>query len=269
MSDKISWEEAVTWYCRQKSNRQAVLDNYFDENIVDAAERFSNSNEFVETLKFLPQPPQKLLEIGSGRGIASYSFAKRGYEVTAIEPDPGDFIGSGSIKKLIAQTQTPITIKEDIGEHLPFADGTFNIVYVRQVLHHANDLDKFCREINRVLVKNGKFIAVREHVISHPKDLQIFLNNHPLHKLYGGENAYTLNQYQSAIENNGLIILRKLGPYDSDINLFPSTREQIKASLLLKNKLFRIDKFSNLMLKYFNYKNKTPGRLYSFIAYRP
>jgi ubiquinone/menaquinone biosynthesis C-methylase UbiE len=268
MDGEFSWEKAVLWYCLQESNQQAVLDNYFDENVIDAAERFLRSSEFIETLKLLPPPPQQLLEIGSGRGIAAYSFAKSGYNVTALEPDTSNFVGSGAIKKLVSQTDIKFTVIENIGENLPFNDQTFNIVYVRQVLHHAKDLKMFCAEVSRVLKKKGIFIAVREHVIDKPNDLQTFLEIHPLHHLYGGENAYTLTQYLSAIKISGLKILKTLAPYDSDINLYPSSKEVIKAHLSLKGNIYRFNPIINLILKYYNFKYRNPGRLYSFIAYK-
>jgi ubiquinone/menaquinone biosynthesis C-methylase UbiE len=269
LSGNLTWEKAVLWFCSQKSNYQAVLDNYFDENVLNAAERFCNSQEFAETLNLLPKPPKRLLEIGSGRGIAAYAFAKYGFEVTALEPDPSNFVGSGAIKSLVSLSQIGISIKEEFGEELPFEDNTFDIAYVRQVLHHAKDLNKFCYEVQRVLVKNGIFIAVREHVINHSEDLQSFLDSHPLHHLYGGENAYSLAQYLSAIKGSGLKIIRKLATYDSDINLFPSSKEKIKSQLALNHFIFRFNLINGIIFKFYNFRHKNPGRLYSFIAYKP
>jgi hypothetical protein len=47
-----------------------------------------------------------------------------------------------------------------------------------------------CKEIARVLRPSGRFIAVRDHVISKPEDLPKFLDTHPLHNLYGGEHNW-------------------------------------------------------------------------------
>lgn len=263
---KISWEEAVIWFCSQTSNRQEVLNNYFDEDTFEAAERFYNSAEFTETMKWLPPHPGKLLEIGAGRGIASYAFAKKGYEVTALEPDPSNFVGAGAIKKLIARTRLEISVKEDFGERLPFSDKTFDIVYVRQVLHHAKDLNKFSSEVYRVLNNKGVFAAVREHVIDDAEGLKVFLNNHPLHHLYGGENAYTLYQYLSALKVGGFKKINKLAPFDSDINLFPSSKNKIKSAF--NYNICRFNPIYNMIFKFYNFKFRTPGRLYSFFSYK-
>jgi len=265
--DKITWEEAVRWYCCQPGNEQAVLDNYFDDNVVDAAQRFSRSREFMETLALLPAPRNgRLLEIGAGRGIASYAFAVNGYMVTAMEPDPSNFVGAGAIRKLAQETTINISVIENVGELLPFDDACFDIVYVRQALHHAKDLYKFTSEIARVLTNNGLFIAAREHVIDHESDLTAFLDSHPLHHRYGGENAYTLNQYVHAINTGGLKLKRSIATFNSDINLYPSSQNELLIHFS-QNFGFRLPLFfHNLLFSYYSATTKAPGRLYTFLA---
>ena len=45
-----------------------------------------------------------------------------------------------------------------IGDGLPFADESFEIVYCSDVLEHVNDLEKVISEISRVLNPNGVFL---------------------------------------------------------------------------------------------------------------
>jgi hypothetical protein len=71
-------------------------------------------------------------------------------------------------------------------------------------------------------------------VISRREDLVAFLEAHPLHHLYGGENAYLLNEYIEAVENAGIHLTCVLNPFQSDINLFPETVESFKARLAKK-----------------------------------
>jgi hypothetical protein len=75
------------------------------------------------------------------------------------------------------------------------------------------------------------FLAVREHVISKRDDLQAFLNSHPLHALYGGENAFLLSEYQSAIRGGGLRIVHSIGPCENAVNYWPATRASMYRSL--------------------------------------
>ena len=50
------------------------------------------------------------------------------------------------------------------GEHLPFADGTFDIVYCVATLHHALDLPRMVRELARVARPGGLVAALNEGV---------------------------------------------------------------------------------------------------------
>lgn len=262
----MTWEEAVLWLRKQPDKAALVKDCFYDDPLTEAAERYYKGTEWRAARHYLPRPPGKVLDLGAGRGISSYALACEGWDVDALEPDPSGIVGAAAIRRLAAESGLSIRVVEAWGEKLPFHDQAFDVVYCRQVLHHACDLVQLCREISRILKKNGIFVATREHVISKRKDLKIFLDNHPLHHLCGGEHAYTLKEYRSAIENGGLTIEKMLGPHDSDINLFPSHAEDLKGRLagrigyILANRLF-VHAMTIL-----NVLDRTPGRLYSFIA---
>ena len=149
------------------------------------------------------------------------------------------------------------------------------MVHARQVLHHARDLKQLCSEVGRVLKKGGVFIATREHVISHHKDLELFLANHPLHHLYGGENAYLLKEYTHSIKSANLKLVKVLEPYDSPINYYPLTSKEIrdKYKKLIKLKfgkraikILDYNLFYKISLKIKTVLDNEPGRLYTFIA---
>ena len=279
MSDKtLTWEEAVQWLRDQPEKSELVKFCYYDDPIESAAERFLQSEEWVELISLLhsKQKSGKVLDIGAGRGISSYAFAKSGYEVTALEPNPSLLVGAESIRQLSKSTDVKIEVVQDWGETLPFADNTFDIVYGRAVLHHAHDLNKLCQEAPRVLKPNGYFIATREHVISKKEDLQNFLDSHLLHHLYGGENAYLLAEYLIAIKLSGLKITKTFTPYQSVINYFPMTKSQrqnlVKPVLtrrlgnLLGNSLAKLKFLQDLYVWNLDRKLDAAGRHYSFLA---
>lgn len=256
MNEKMTWEEAVQQLISQDDQRELVLACYYDSPIEECAERFYNSSEWQETLRYIPNGITKgvALDIGAGRGIASYALAKDGWKVTSLEPDTSDLVGAGAIKELVKNDLLDITVITSKGESLPFEDDTFDLVYLRQVLHHADNLQLLCNEVHRVLKKGGLFIAVREHVINKHSDLEKFFNIHPLHRLYGGENAYLLKEYTSAIYTSGIYITNILPPYSSSINLAPWNIESIKKSYTLKlrlNGLFFLLKYFCMLWIYF------------------
>lgn len=263
---KISWEEAVQWLRKQPEQAALVQACFYDDPILDAAERYYQSCEWEGLKQYLPSQSGSVCDIGAGRGISSYAFAREGWQVTSLEPDNSSIVGAGAIQELTKQTKLPIQVYQARGEEIPFEDETFDVVYARQVLHHACDLDQLCNEMARVLKEGGCFIATREHVISQPDDLNMFLQNHPLHRFYGGEYAYTLPEYVGAINKSGIKLMQILNPYESDINLYPVTKMQLKQNMAKKLRFPLPKLIPDFLLAYLGSRISTPGRLYSFIG---
>lgn len=276
-ADYISWEEAVLWLRSQPEQKELVYHCYYDDPIEKAAERYSESEEWHEILHLLQKNiPSSVLDIGAGRGISSYAFAKAGCMVTALEPDPSSLVGAQAIRELFSKTGLPVTIVEEKGENLPFSDASFDIVYGRAVFHHAADLRKFCAEAKRVIREGGTFLMTREHVISRREDLKTFLDGHPLHSLYGGENAYLIEEYLEAISFSGLRDLKIIGPFESVINYAPMTMNEFHQMIVQNYSGFLGKKFAERLASWqpfaerygsrLSLNSDYPGRLYTFRA---
>lgn len=274
-----TWEEAVGWLIEQPDQQELVKSCYYDLPHQAAAERYWQSDEWQSIRHYLPTELGDALDIGAGNGISSYALAKDGWQVQSLEPDPSHLVGVGSIRQLAETNHLPITVTQEFGENLPFPDANFDVVLARQVLHHAHNLPLLCSEIERVLKPSGIFIAARDHVISHPRDLPKFLAVHPLHKLYGGENAFLLSDYISALRQAGLKIQRIVKPFDSVINYAPRSQQDLKNEFrqrfqrlplggILANLLLN-DGFFPTFLQGISYLDHRPGRLYSFITFKP
>ena len=278
MSDnQLTWEEAVQWLKSQDDRQELVKACYYDDPLLESAQRFVNSEEWQAVHDISKDWMHgKVLDLGAGNGISSYAFAIAGCQVTALEPDPSEVVGAGAIAKLAKEANLDIEIIQNFGESLPFADNSFDIVHGRQVLHHAKNLPKLCQEAARVLHPNGLFIATREHVISEYQDLEIFLQTHQLHQLYGGENAFLLKQYYEAIAQAGLILRDSYGQYQSVINYAPTTRSQHQQNIANKLEKYLDSRFAKwicsqpnfieLINNIYTWRDRTPGRLYSFVA---
>lgn len=285
------WEETIRYIRTLPEYKKLVELAYFEEDLTLNVERFKESEEFIETKELLTHYTQlhsstKLLDIGSGNGISAIAFALEGVHVDAVEPDPSITIGAGAIKKLKETYQLPkLNVHEGFAEDLKFPAAHFDIVYVRQCMHHAYDLQQFLNECFRVLKKGGVLVTIRDHVIFDEKDKEWFLKNHPLQQYYGGENAFTATEYTSAMKNAGFNVEKELKHFDSVINYYPLSKleksEKGKEFSAFVNSIVnkKLGVFTrNALLKkmavaYVEKKLKhpfdestIPGRMYSYVA---
>ncbi len=285
----MTWEETIQYIRTQPEYTDVVRYAYFDVDLPLNVERFKQEGEFIETLQFLKKyaPHAKtILDVGAGNGISAIAFALQGYEVTVVEPDPSETIGAGAINLLAQHYKLQnITVHQTFAEDIGFQADSFDVVYVRQAMHHAYSLEKFVFELGRVLKKGGLLLTIRDHVIFDETDKQRFLTHHPLQKFYGGENAFTSEEYRNAMIKAGLEIVKEIKYFDSIVNFFPLTAQEIenlpqetkkKRTKYLKQKigfLVNIPFVSTIYNAYLNKKVGNPldektvaGRMYSYIA---
>ncbi len=253
---------------------------YYDDPIAVAAQRFYDSEEWPAIRGLLHfKLGDKVLEVGAGRGIVCWAFAKEGCEVTALEPNPSDLIGAGAIRQLMSQTGIEFSLAQEWGEELPFPSVEFDFVVCRAVLHHARDLNAMCRQIYRVLKPGGKFLAIKEHIANTRVELEEFLNAHPLHHLYGGEHAFTQSEYETALRDAGFGKIEQFHQFDHPISWSPQyTMEGLRFKLndALRRRLgagaaTRISHFDLAVRVYGRWlskRNRIGGRLVSYFAHK-
>ena len=273
----MSWEDAVRWLLDQPDQAELARSAYLDLPLADAARRYRQSAEYAALRQLLPAVRGRVLDLGAGNGILSYALAADGWQVTAVEPDPSALVGAGAIRSLAAETGTAIEVVEAFGEAIPLADAGYDLVIARQALHHAGDLARFCKEMARLTRPGGLVVTLRDHVISGPEQMRAFLDAHPLHRLYGGENAFTIPQYADALAGAGLVVERTIGSLASVINYAPFTEADIRnaaiapfqalmrpvaAMLLRLVPLWLLQRLASAV-------DRRPGRLVSFVARRP
>src|SRR5581483_6334893 len=103
--------------------------------------------------------------------------------------------------------------------------------------------------------------------------------NHPLHRFYGGENAFTLSAYLDALKSAGLRIDRHMGSLETVINYAPLTAVSLvdeiarRAGRLpgggLVAKMLLAPPWRRAALRLLSKLDGRPGRLHTFVARHP
>ena len=101
----------------------------------------------IETM--IPSGTRTLLDVGCGDGTLARAVVRRRPE---IEPNGVE---------IRARPQTAIPVREFDGLQLPFADQSFDVVMLVDVLHHAEEPQTLLSEVARVA---AKCVIIKDHL---------------------------------------------------------------------------------------------------------
>ena len=101
-------------------------------------------------------PGDRVLDVGCGPGSAAREAARRGAEVTGVDPAPlmlrlGRYL-------LTSRSGRNIVFVPGTAEALPVADGAVTVAWAISSAHHWPDVPAGLRELHRVLAPGGRLI---------------------------------------------------------------------------------------------------------------
>lgn len=131
-------------------------DEYFAEL---SAQRYRSHRHLLPWIESLPAG-SRVLEVGCGIGLDSFTMARRGLDVTAV-----DLTAVGAATANDRARRHALTARYAVADagSLPFADGSFDHVYSFGVLHHAADTQRCIDEARRVLRTGGTALIMLYH----------------------------------------------------------------------------------------------------------
>ncbi len=95
---------------------------------------------------------KKVLEYGCGLGLISTLLAKSGAHVVSFDLSPASVAVA---RQRAALNHVEVELAVAAGEHLPYADESFDIIFGKAILHHL-DVNIAVSDLYRVLKKGGK-----------------------------------------------------------------------------------------------------------------
>lgn len=97
----------------------------------------------------------RALDIGCGGGFLAEEFARLGCRVVGVDPSA---VSIETARRHATASGLTIDYRTGTGEHLPVADGEFDLAYCCDVLEHVSDLDAVISETSRALKPTGLFL---------------------------------------------------------------------------------------------------------------
>jgi ubiquinone/menaquinone biosynthesis C-methylase UbiE len=149
-----------------------------------------------------PRPTDRLLDIATGGGNVSRVFS----------PHVGEIVASDLTPRMLAAVEasfaklglTNVRVAEADAEHLPFDDGSFDIVTCRIAPHHFPHPDRFIAESARVLAPGGRFLLVDSTVPA--GEVGDFWNRFEAMRDPSHVRTLTVDEWSRLIRESGLVL---------------------------------------------------------------
>ncbi len=101
-----------------------------------------------------------VLDVGCGEGALAVSLRQRGAVVTAVDPNWGMLVEARSRAQM---EECSIHLIQAVGERLPFATASFDVVLAKTVLCFVDEAQAMVDEMTRVLRPGGRFVIGELH----------------------------------------------------------------------------------------------------------
>ena len=116
---------------------------------------FEKLHHLLRLVDFAAYRGRRVLDVGCGAGTDLVRFAKGGAVVSGID------LSASAIalaRQNFAQQGLEADLREGDGEHLPYPDGTFDLVFAHGVVQYTPDGAALVRECRRVLKPGGEAV---------------------------------------------------------------------------------------------------------------
>ena len=116
---------------------------------------FEKLHHLLRLVDFDGYRGKRVLDVGCGAGTDLVRFAKGGALVSGVDISPS---AVALARQNFSQQDLEADLREADGEHLPYADGTFDLVFAHGVVQYTPNSRALVEECRRVLKPGGDAI---------------------------------------------------------------------------------------------------------------
>ena len=116
---------------------------------------FEKLHHLLRLVDFDGYRGKRVLDVGCGAGTDLVRFAKGGALVSGVDISPS---AVALARQNFSQQSLEADLREADGEHLPYADGTFDLVFAHGVVQYTPNSRALVEECRRVLKPGGDAI---------------------------------------------------------------------------------------------------------------
>ena len=106
----------------------------------------------------------RLVDIGCGPGVAMRRATAAG-ATSVVGVDPARvMLRVGRLSSMFRSRGADVRFVEGAAEAVPLADASATVVWSLSTVHHWRDVERGLREVHRVLIPGGRFLAIERRV---------------------------------------------------------------------------------------------------------
>jgi len=214
-----------------RESKKNDWETFWDEK-QDTEEVYSNAGRVLRHLsKVTNLQNKKVLEIGAGTGRDSFPLVEHGATVYQLDYAENSL---KILKRLAEESSLPVNIIGGDTFHLPFQDGTFDIIFHQGLLEHFRKplAERLLRENIRALKEGGLLLVdvpQRWHSYTVAKHILIAMD-----KWFAGwERSFSVGELRSLLKSLGLTPVYAYGEWMYPSFFYRAFRELLKKTGLV------------------------------------
>lgn len=158
------------------SRRQMEMEEWYEELLRDPTDVVAMFvQDYSPYARILSSLEGIVVDVGGGVGIPRH-FLGEGCTYVVVDPSvmwlKYEWL---QLAEYFPCLRTPPMFVRGVGEHLPFADGSVDVVLGFWSLNHVTDPGRVVAEIGRVLRPSGRCLLVLDDMVPTPRDIMWWL----------------------------------------------------------------------------------------------